>query len=278
MNIRNKKDFGAGIMYMVFGLFFALNALNYKMGTAAKMGPGYFPFWLGALLTALGFFILLKSMSSKNTEESIGKWDWRIMIWISGSVALYGILLPTLGFLLSVIILVFISASASHEFSWKGTALNAIFLAADNGAAGLALTARHYGVQFDVTSQYSDGSGPVGTTALTQITPVAASNYIIALGDEKKQRARYGNFNRMYFPFAFPEFSQPSFKYDLIEIQYAHNHPSSTGIARAGELNTIRIYVGASSTALSYAGASTGTEVATAFGYVGGTDSEQLFS
>ena len=72
MNIRNKKDFGAGIMYMVFGLFFALNALNYKMGTAAKMGPGYFPFWLGALLTALGFFVLLKSMSSKNTKEDIG--------------------------------------------------------------------------------------------------------------------------------------------------------------------------------------------------------------
>ena len=168
--------------------------------------------------------------------------------------------------------------TAMYNAIVANTTLNAIFLAADNGAAGLALTARHYGVQFDVTSQYSDGSGPVGTTALTQITPVAASNYIIALGDEKKQRARYGNFNRMYFPFAFPEFSQPSFKYDLIEIQYAHNHPSSTGIARAGELNTIRIYVGASSTALSYAGASTGTEVATAFGYVGGTDSEQLFS
>jgi hypothetical protein len=77
LNIRNKKDFGAGIMYMAFGLFFALNALNYKMGTAAKMGPGYFPFWLGAILTALGFYILIKSMSSKNTEESIGKWDWR---------------------------------------------------------------------------------------------------------------------------------------------------------------------------------------------------------
>lgn len=113
---------------MVFGLFFALEALNYKMGTAAKMGPGYFPFWLGAMLTALGFYILLKSMSAKNTEEAIGTWDWRTVIWIAGSVTLYGILLPTLGFLLSVLILVFISASASHEFNWKGTALNAIFL------------------------------------------------------------------------------------------------------------------------------------------------------
>ncbi|BEI39716.1 MAG: tripartite tricarboxylate transporter TctB family protein [Polynucleobacter sp.] len=128
MNIRNKKDFGAGIMYMVFGLFFALNALNYKMGTAAKMGPGYFPFWLGALLTALGFFVLLKSMSSKNTKEDIGTWNWKIVIWIAGSVVLYGLLLPTLGFMLSVFILVLVSASASHEFTWKSTVLNAIFL------------------------------------------------------------------------------------------------------------------------------------------------------
>lgn len=128
MNIRNKKDFGAGIMYMVFGLFFALEALNYKMGTSAKMGPGYFPFWLGAMLTALGLYILMKSMSSKNTEESIGKWDWRIMIWIAGSVALYGVLLPTLGFILSILVLVFISASASHDFSWKSTSFNALFL------------------------------------------------------------------------------------------------------------------------------------------------------
>ncbi|BEI43245.1 MULTISPECIES: tripartite tricarboxylate transporter TctB family protein [unclassified Polynucleobacter] len=128
MNIRNKKDFGAGIMYMVFGLFFALNALSYKMGTAAKMGPGYFPFWLGALLTALGFFVLLKSMSSKNTKEEIGGWNWKIVIWIAGSVVLYGLLLPTLGFMLSIFILVLISASASHEFTWKSTVLNAIFL------------------------------------------------------------------------------------------------------------------------------------------------------
>jgi len=113
---------------MVFGLFFALNPLNYKMGTAAKMGPGYFPFWLGALLTALGFFVLLKSMSSKNTKEDIGTWNWKIVIWIAGSVVLYGLLLPTLGFMLSVFILVLVSASASHEFTWKSTVLNAIFL------------------------------------------------------------------------------------------------------------------------------------------------------
>lgn len=156
--------------------------------------------------------------------------------------------------------------------------LNAIF--ATSGTSTLVLTARHFGVDFDLIAQYSDGSTNnfVTSVVATMANSAAASNYLIALGDEKKQRARYGNFNRMYFPFAFPEFAQPTFKYDVIEIQYAHAWPSSTGIARAGELNTIRIYAGASSTALSYAGASTGTELATVFGFVGGTDSEQLFS
>lgn len=156
--------------------------------------------------------------------------------------------------------------------------LNAIF--ATSGTSTLVLTARHYGVDFDLIAQYSDGSTNNFVTSIvsTMATPAAASNYVVALGDEKKQRARYGNFNRMYFPFAFPEFAQPGYKYDVIEIQYAHAWPSSTGIARAGELNTIRIYVGASSTALSYAAEATGTDFATVFGYTGGTDSEQLFS
>jgi hypothetical protein len=158
--------------------------------------------------------------------------------------------------------------------------LNAIFATNTGANPTLVLTARHYGVDFDLIAQYSDGSTVNFLTSniATMANGAAASNYLIALGDEKKQRARYGNFNRMYFPVAFPEFAQPGYKYDVIEVQYAHNHPSSTGIARAGELNTIRIYAGASSTALTYAAAATGANLAVVFGYTGLTDSEQLFA
>lgn len=152
---------------------------------------------------------------------------------------------------------------------------NALFAATDSGTSGLALVARHLGVEFDVTSQYSDKTGAVGTVTASRTN--ASSNYAVALSDEKTQRARYGNFNRMYFPFNFPTFAQAGYKYDVVELQYEHDWPSSTGIARAGEINTLLIFVGASSTALSYAGASTGTEVATVFGFTGGTDKEVLF-
>ena len=117
-------------MYIVIGLFFAILATQYQMGTAAKMGPGYFPFWLGLLMTLLGFLVLLRSLSAKATIEKIPPFNWRIIGLITGSVLIYGVLLPKMGFLVSVVALVFMSASASHEFHWKGTLVNAIFLTA----------------------------------------------------------------------------------------------------------------------------------------------------
>ena len=130
MKIRNHRDFGAGIMYMVIGLFFTIVASQYQMGTAAKMGPGYFPFYLGILMTFLGLLVLLQSFSAKAAIERIFKFNWRIIAQITGAVVLYGLLLPRLGFLIAVVVLVFVSASASKEFTWKGTTINAAFLVA----------------------------------------------------------------------------------------------------------------------------------------------------
>jgi hypothetical protein len=128
LKIRNQRDFGAGIMYMVIGLFFAIMATNYPMGTAAKMGPGYFPFYLGILMFLLGVLVAVKAFGAKAAIESIPKFNWRIMAQITGAVVLYGLLLPRLGFLIAVVVLVFVAASASREFTWKGTAINAAFL------------------------------------------------------------------------------------------------------------------------------------------------------
>jgi len=115
-------------MYMVIGLFFAIIARQYQYGTAAKMGPGYFPFWLGMFMAAIGLLVLVRSMDAKDAIESIPKFNWRIMLQITGAVVLYGLLLPRMGFLVAVVVLVFVAASASKEFTWKGTAINAAFL------------------------------------------------------------------------------------------------------------------------------------------------------
>ena len=108
MNIKSQKDFFSGLMFMCVGVAFAWGASTYTIGNGARMGPGYFPFYLGILMTLLGLLVLVKSMGAKAAIESIPKFNWKIMAQITGAVVLYGLLLPKMGFLVAVVVLVFV--------------------------------------------------------------------------------------------------------------------------------------------------------------------------
>jgi hypothetical protein len=128
MQLRNQQDFWSGAMFMLLGGGFAWRATGYSLGTAARMGPGYFPFWLGLILAMIGAVVLLGSLMPKATHTKVDRFDWRITGLVVGSVVLYGFLLHPLGIYLSVVVLVIVSSLASHEFSWKIAIGNAIFL------------------------------------------------------------------------------------------------------------------------------------------------------
>ena len=152
------------------------------------------------------------------------------------------------------------------------TLLNAMF-AVNVTTATVTITARHPGVVFDVaifdtvskvsSANFSTSIGgaamPITTTAFNP----GVGNYWQVISEEKAQRARYGNFNRMYFPFEQANYAQVGSTYDCIEVSYEHNWPSSTGIARAGELNNFKVYCPAGvTTAASYGAVLTGGVVA----------------
>jgi hypothetical protein len=113
-------------MFVVLGLGFAIIATRYSMGTAARMGPGYFPFWLGLCLAALGAVVGLGSLSRRAESVQMEKFDFSIAFIIIGSVALTGLLMNFLGVYISVFLLVFLSSFASHVFSWKVAAINGL--------------------------------------------------------------------------------------------------------------------------------------------------------
>jgi hypothetical protein len=119
MRLKNKQDFWSGVMFVALGVGFALGATSYSMGTAARMGPGYFPFWLGVCMAVLGAGVALGAMTNKAEDLAMERFDWKITIIVIGSVALCGIVFDYLGVYLSVFILVVLSSLASHEFSWK---------------------------------------------------------------------------------------------------------------------------------------------------------------
>ncbi len=59
----NVKDLAAGAVFAAIGLAFMAGALTLDIGTAFKMGPGYFPLVLSGLLVLLGLIVMAKSVN-----------------------------------------------------------------------------------------------------------------------------------------------------------------------------------------------------------------------
>ncbi len=113
---------------MLFGAAAFCCAAEYNIGSAAKMGPGYFPFVLGALLAALGVTLLLRSVFWTKGYQEEPAFHLKPLVLVLSSVVLFGLLLRPLGLLVSTTLLVVVSSMASHEFRWKESLLNAAVL------------------------------------------------------------------------------------------------------------------------------------------------------
>jgi uncharacterized protein YacL len=115
-------------MFMGFGILFVILSRQYQLGTAAKMGPGYFPTVLGALMATLGLIVSIGAFAKRNPVTDLSKVGWKELLMVLGAVALFAIALPKLGFIIALILLIFVSALASHEFSTRDTLLSIAFL------------------------------------------------------------------------------------------------------------------------------------------------------
>jgi hypothetical protein len=129
VKIKSERDFWAGLMFLVVGLGFAWGATNYSFGSSARPGPGYFPFGLGILLAILGAFVMFEALTIETEDgEKIGAWTFRPLLWIVGSVVVFGWALPHLGMIIALPILVVVSAMAGDEFHWGEALANAAIL------------------------------------------------------------------------------------------------------------------------------------------------------
>jgi putative tricarboxylic transport membrane protein len=128
LSIRNPRAFASGALFLGFAIFFYVVALGYPSGSAAKMGPGYFPRLLAITLAAIGLAVILGAMKSTATREPLRRWDWKGLAWVSGSVVLFALLLFPLGLIGALFVLIMVSSKASPEFTWKGALANAAVL------------------------------------------------------------------------------------------------------------------------------------------------------
>lgn len=163
LRIKSQKNFIAGIMFAAVGATFAIGALNYNVGSAARMGPGYFPLLVGALLTILGMAVAASALGSAVAvdEDKVGKIAWKPLGFIIGANLLFGVLLggvraiglPAMGLMVAVYALVILSCMAGSTFSIKPALILATVL-----AVGSYLTfVLGLGLQFPVWPTFISG-------------------------------------------------------------------------------------------------------------------------
>ena len=138
MNIKSQKDFFSGLMFTAVGLAFAWGATKYSLGTAARMGPGYFPLMLGILMAILGGVITFKALVVETEDgDKVGRWALKPLFFIISANLLFGLMLgglpsikfPAFGLIVGIYALTFVASLAGKEFKFKEVAVLATILA-----------------------------------------------------------------------------------------------------------------------------------------------------
>jgi hypothetical protein len=126
--IPRPKDFYAGLLFIAFGVFAIIVGRNYPLGTAARMGPGYFPRLLGILLIMLGAALSLIALRGQGPP--LPGWKWRPISIVLLSVVAFGLVLTHAGLVLSTIGLIVAASMANREFRPRESLLSGLLLAA----------------------------------------------------------------------------------------------------------------------------------------------------
>ncbi len=100
-----------GLLFIGLGAFFALESLSLELGTAFRMGPGYFPLLLACVLVLFGIVILVQAF--RVDGEEIGHVAWRGILFILPAPIFFGLTVRGLGFLPAIFVTAMIASFAS---------------------------------------------------------------------------------------------------------------------------------------------------------------------
>lgn len=112
----NRSDIGAGAIFIAIGLFFGLMTLSgLEVGTARRMGPGYFPIMLAGILVVLGLAVVVKGIGHADSPR--GPLPWRGLAVLLPVPVIFGVLIRPLGMVPVLLITIFLTSFASRRMS-----------------------------------------------------------------------------------------------------------------------------------------------------------------
>ncbi len=130
---RMNRDHWAGALMLLTGIFAAVQGAHYKIGSLSRMGPGFFPASVGALLALTGLAMLLTArrkepaLVAAHPQEGAGQpSQLRGWILICTSIVAFIVFGTYGGLVPATFAIVFISALADRENTLKSAFILAL--------------------------------------------------------------------------------------------------------------------------------------------------------
>ncbi len=121
IRVRSFQDLGAGIVFILIGLAGIVFGRDLAVGTAMRMGPGYFPMLLCALLILIG--LVLGARSLMVAGPAVEPFHFRPLLLILALISASGYLLEWIGLALTTVVVTVGSAYARRDVSLRETLL-----------------------------------------------------------------------------------------------------------------------------------------------------------
>ncbi|MBP0445379.1 tripartite tricarboxylate transporter TctB family protein [Roseomonas sp. SSH11] len=139
------RDVIGGLLLLALGVATVIGGEEYAIGTARRMGPGYFPVLLGYICAALGLAVIAKGFIRRLWDEGEMQLpSVRAILGITGSVAAFILAGQHLGLVPAILALVVIGGFVDRG----NTPRSIILLAIGVAAGGVALFSYALGIVF----------------------------------------------------------------------------------------------------------------------------------
>jgi putative tricarboxylic transport membrane protein len=121
------KDYAGGALMMLLGIGAMVQGQTYTIGTLNRMGPGFFPVALGAILALIGVALLIDARISEPKRDAKPlPPEWRGWICIIAGIVAFSVIGKYGGFVPASFAIVFISALGERNNTWQGAAVLAL--------------------------------------------------------------------------------------------------------------------------------------------------------
>jgi hypothetical protein len=108
-----RADLWSGALFAILGALILWVGADYSLGVPSRIGPGYLPRLLGILLSALGLFLVIRSLWATETiDTSIA---WRPLNLVLASLLAFALMFDATGLVPAILVSVAIATFATSE-------------------------------------------------------------------------------------------------------------------------------------------------------------------